>query len=30
MEKNIISRQIFNPHAAGIDIGSKMHIVVVD
>lgn len=30
MEKNIVSMQIVNPHAAGIDIGSKMHVLAVD
>ncbi|WP_282636501.1 IS110 family transposase [Sphingobacterium thalpophilum] len=30
MEKNIVSMQMVNPHAAGIDIGSQMHVVAVD
>jgi hypothetical protein len=30
MEKKKMSLQIVNPKAAGIDIGSRMHIVAVD
>ena len=30
MENNTISLQIVNPKAAGIDVGSRMHVVAVD
>ena len=30
MEKKKMSLQIVNPNAAGIDIGSRMHVVTVD
>jgi transposase len=29
MEKKNVKMQIINPHCAGIDIGSRSHIVVV-
>lgn len=30
MEKNSISLQVVNPKAAGIDIGSRMHVIAID
>jgi transposase len=30
MEKKKMSLQIVNPNAAGIDVGSRMHVVAVD
>jgi transposase len=30
MEKNTISLQIVNPKAAGIDVGSRIHVVAVN
>jgi transposase len=30
MEKKNILLQVVNPHAAGIDVGSRMHVIAVD
>ncbi|MCL1668189.1 hypothetical protein M2T82_08965 [Elizabethkingia ursingii] len=30
MEKKNILLEVVNPHAAGIDVGSKMHVIAVD
>jgi hypothetical protein len=30
MEKQALTLQVINPHAAGIDVGSRSHVVAID
>ncbi len=30
MEKQALTLQVINPHAAGIDVGSRTHVVAID